>query len=486
MQPIDVGDLAFDRHSSSLQKQLFSAIRSKISGHLWAKGGKLPSTRKLSLELSISRNTVIAVYEQLVAEGYLESRAGSGFYVAIELPDYTFSDYTFPDHAFPEHVSSTSKNVATQKSEVSSQELNRSFAPGVPDLAQFPLIKWNRLLQRHATRVSLLGSQDIQGDRRLREALCDYLSSSRSVSCSADQIVITAGAQQALTIALMATLKPNDQVLMENPGYVQMRKSIDLLGLQLEPVEVVPKAGIDLDHIKASTAKCLYVTPSNQYPMGTSVHLEQRIELVRWAREKSGWIIEDDYDSEFQFAHRPYPSLQGLSAEVGAKERIFYIGSLSKVMFNGLRLGYLIVPQALLSRSLEIKDALSGDSPSHVQAALADFILEGDLLRHIRKMRRLYKHKYELMMEAIGTHFLGRVEVISQAAGLHITFRWKEGCSELELCQRAKEKGITIRPLSMYEYQPQTKRDWQAVVLGFGNIELDDIDPKIATLAQLL
>ncbi|MGF1698491.1 PLP-dependent aminotransferase family protein [Vibrio lamellibrachiae] len=475
MQPIDIGDLPFDRATSSLQKQLFSAIREKISANLWPKGGKLPSTRKLANELAISRNTAIAVYEQLVSEGYLESRVGSGFYVAIELPDYIFE----------KNAPISNLNISSSdRAEV--HDLNGSFAPGVPDLTHFPMSKWSRLLQRHASRVNLLGSQDLQGDPYLRQALCDYLSSSRSVSCSADQIIITSGAQQALSIALMSTLEPNDKILMETPGYAQMRKVISLLRLDLEPVDVAPKVGLNLDQVKTSRAKSLYVTPSNQYPMGTTINLEQRIELVRWAKENNRWIIEDDYDSEFQFAHRPNPSLQGLSAKVGADARVLYIGSLSKVMFNGLRLGYLVVPKGLVARCLEVKDALSGDTPSHVQAALADFIVEGDFLRHIRKMRRLYKQKYELMIDVIERHFSDKVEVISQAAGLHVTLKWEAGISELELCEKAIEKGITIRPLAMYEHETANDRQWQSAVLGFGNIDIEDIDHRIATLAQLL
>ncbi|WP_295891835.1 PLP-dependent aminotransferase family protein [uncultured Vibrio sp.] len=473
MQPIDIGDLSFDRNASSLQKQLFSSIRAKITAHLWPKGGKLPSTRKCSTELAISRNTVIAVYEQLVSEGYLESKVGSGYYVAIELPESLFAS-----HELVERSNQQQERVAV--------DINRSFAPGVPELSSFPMVKWSRLLQRHATRVNLLGNQDLQGDLGLRQALCDYLSSSRSVSCSVDQIIITSGAQQALSLAVMSTVGSQESLLMETPGYVQMRKIIELLGIKSEPVSVQPRLGLDLSQVMASQAKALYVTPSNQYPMGTTIDLEQRIELIRWAKEHERWIIEDDYDSEFQFAHRPFPSLQGLSVEVGAAASVLYVGSLSKVMFNGLRLGYLIVPKSLVARCLEIKDALSGDTPTHVQAALTDFIVEGDFLRHVRKMRRIYKQKHTAMVEAIARHFPDDIEVISQAAGLHVTLRWFGGVCESDFCNQAKKKDIILRPLSMYEAQPRDNRQWQGAVLGFGNIHIDEIDSKIAELAELL
>ncbi|HAS6780497.1 TPA: aminotransferase class I/II-fold pyridoxal phosphate-dependent enzyme, partial [Vibrio parahaemolyticus] len=180
----------------------------------------------------------------------------------------------------------------------------------------------------------------------------------------------------------------------------------------------------------SSDADALYITPSNQYPMGTTLNTEQRGKIINWAVEQSSWIIEDDYDSEFQFAHRPYTSLQGLAAQMGRDDRVLYVGSFSKVMFNGLRLGYLVVPERLVEQCLVVKDALSGDSPTHTQEALADFITEGGLLRHIRKMRRLYKTKHEQMHVSIQQHFGDRVCVVSQAAGLHVTLKWQDGMDE--------------------------------------------------------
>ncbi|MCW8335838.1 MocR-like pyridoxine biosynthesis transcription factor PdxR [Vibrio paucivorans] len=471
MQPIDIGDLSLAAENTSLQQQLFNAIRSKIVASLWPKGGKLPSTRKLAAELNISRNTAISVYEQLAAEGYLQAKAGSGYYVAVELPEQYLSQDVEP-----------SGTKVTRPA----LDVNASFAPGVPDLQAFPAKKWGKLLQRHVSRTTLLGNQDLQGDSALRQALADYLSSSRSVKCDSEQVIITSGAQQALTISLMATLSANDSVLMESPGYIQMRKVIQLLGHRSQSVNIAPHTGIDLEAVFSSEASALYITPSNQYPMGTTINVEQRISLLEWAKKNQRWIIEDDYDSEFQFAHRPYPSLQGLSADVGAEQQVLYIGSLSKVMFNGLRLGYLVAPKGLVDRCLAVKDALSGDSPTHVQAALADFIVEGDFLRHIRKMRRLYKQKHERMLKAISTHFGDRVEVISQPAGLHVTLRWKGDISEVQWCEAAKERGIILRPLSMYETQDSSARSWQGAVLGFGNVSLDGIDEKIAELADIL
>lgn len=470
MQPIEIGDLVLADGPENLQSKLFHAVRLKIVGQLWPTAGRLPSTRKMAAELGLSRNTVVAAYEQLVAEGYIESRRGAGFFVAVTLPEQYFN----PGDA----------TVGAQDTHRPPGDVNAPFAPGVPDLAQFPLAKWNRCLQRHVGRVNLLGNQPIQGCMELRSALAAYLASSRSVHCHADRIIITSGAQQALAIALMATVPKGESVLMEQPGYTQMTKVLELNSLNLEPLPVRALSGLEIETALQSHARALYVTPSNQYPMGTTLNTEQRLTLIEWARIRKSWIIEDDYDSEFQFAHRPYTSLQGLAAQVGCDERVLYVGSFSKVMFNGLRIGYLVVPASLVESCVAMKDALSGDSPAHTQAALAEFIAAGDLQRHIRKMRRLYKQKHQRVCEAIG-RYLPSVSVISQAAGLHVTLKWRNGPDERTVCHRAKQADIILRPLSYYEHDCAELRHWYGAVLGFGNTALDQIEPQIMRLARV-
>lgn len=465
---IDIGDLRLPEMNATLQGRLFHAIRDKIVHGLWPVGGKIPSTRKLALELSLSRNTIIATYDQLLCEGYIESRQGSGFYVAIELPEhYLVTKAVAIPRAMPaEHI-----------------DLNGSFSPGIPDLSLFPLKKWQHYLQRHSSRHRILGNSDLQGIYELRLALSHYLASSRSVVCQPEQIIITSGAQQGLAIAAMAILKHGDQILLEQPGYVQVDKVMSLVDAEKIYIDVSPHKGLNIDQVIDSSARALYVTPSNQYPMGTTLNSEQRLKLIEWASQGQRWIIEDDYDSEFQFAHRPYTSMQGLAAQLGLDEHILYIGSFSKVMFNGLRLGYMVVPENLIARCNQIKDALSGDSPAHTQYALADFINEGELLRHIRKMRRIYKAKHQTMVTAIELHFGQHVEVISQAAGLHVTLRWQGGIDEETLRQRALESDLIIRTLGYYQPSEHKNRDWHGVVLGFGNTDLEKIAENIALLA---
>ncbi|MDO6524531.1 PLP-dependent aminotransferase family protein [Motilimonas sp. 1_MG-2023] len=469
---IDSGDLVLQDGANSKQDRLFHAIRDKIVQQLWPKSARLPSTRALAQHLAVSRNTVIATYEQLVAEGYLESKVGSGFYVAVALPQHYFNAQVEKQYVATSHSTST-------------LDINTAFAPGVPDLVQFPIKLWQKCLQHHGSRSVLLGSQCLQGDKDLRAALSDYLASSRSVHCDPERVIITNGAQQAIVIALMCVLKANDSILMEQPGYAQLNKVVNFFGYQQQGLKVSPYQGVDMSQLLSSDAQAVYMTPSNQYPMGTSLNTEQRLKIIDWASTHSRWVIEDDYDSEFQFAHRPYSSMQGLAGQMGIS-RILYIGSFSKVMFNSLRLGYLVVPKALVATALAAKDALSGELPSYNQAALAEFINEGHLLRHIHKMRRLYKLKHQAMLQAIAVHFANKIEVVSQAAGLHVTLKWQQGIDEQTWTQRAKAAGIIIRPLSYYERSEYTKkRGWHGAVLGFGNIALAQIDSKIEQLAAL-
>jgi GntR family transcriptional regulator/MocR family aminotransferase len=486
---IDIGDLDLSTTSSikhgtkrlNKQERLQQAIRDKIVQGLWVQGGKLPSTRKLSQDLSLSRNTVINTYEQLVAEGYLESRQGSGFFVVPKLPDA----FLYAEGTPSARLAKASCSDRTQKHILPNQDLNQPFSPGVPDLVQFPHAQWQRLMARHSGRPHLMGSQDLQGLPQLRHALADYLLGSRSVRSDASRIIITQGAQQALTIALMATMEHRDDVVaFEDPGYSNLRKIVTLMAYASDAIPVTPKQGLNIDRVLTSPAKALYITPSNQYPLGTTLTTEQRLQLIEWANTHQRWIIEDDYDSEFQFSHRPYSSLQGLSAQLGEQQRVLYVGSFSKIMFNSLRLGYLVVPDALFSRCLAIKEALAGNTTCHSQAALADFIVEGGLIRHIRKMRRLYTTKFKAMQASIAAYFGSDMAVISQAAGLHVTLKWTGMLDEELWAERALAKGIVIRPMSYYESNNAQHRDWNGAVLGFGNVATERIDESIKLLAD--
>ncbi|MGF1751181.1 PLP-dependent aminotransferase family protein [Vibrio cionasavignyae] len=477
MADIDTANLVLVNEGHTLQQALFEQIRERILCGSWLAGARLPSTRTLASELKVSRNTVIHTYEQLLAEGYLVSKAKSGFFVAVTPPDQFLTTVS--------PISQTPQGTNNSPS-------NRLFSPGIADLAQFPAKQWNRYLQRHVGRSSLLGNQDLQGLLALREALATYLTSSRSVECCADQIIVTSGAQQSIAIALLVTQSSNANApfLVECPGYRQVVKVLELFNIKHDYVKVSGGSGLDVDSVVSRSATGVYLTPSNQYPMGCSLNTDQRLQLIEWAKRGKRWIIEDDYDSEFQFDSRPFRSMQGLAAQANAADQVIYIGSTSKVMFNALRIGYMVVPKHLLARCLEIKDALSGDTPSHVQAALADFITEGGLVRHIRKMRRVYEAKFLVMKASIQQYFGRDWVVISQGAGLHITVEWRSNVDEVLFSVQAEQVGIVVRPMSFYQptqdkiMLPREPRN-SAIVLGFGNASMDDIAPSMERLSTL-
>lgn len=471
MNVIDISDISLAKSGVTLQHNLFSQIRSRILNGRWVSGAKLPSTRTMANQLKVSRNTIIQTYDQLVAEGYLVSKPHSGFFVSLSLPDQYLNA--------PEGKNEIALGVDnTPKSGL--------FSPGVAELALFPTAQWNRLLQRHSTRISLLGNQDLQGYLPLREALHRYLTSSRSVVCNPNQIIITSGAQQSIAIALLAinSLGNNDKLLVEYPGYRQVVKVLDIFNMDYGFVDVTAEHGLNTEHIINQKALGVYLTPSNQYPMGSSIQTEQRLQLISWAQENQSWIIEDDYDSEFQFDSRPLRSMQGLAAESGNANHMVYIGSMSKVMFNALRIGYMVVPEGLVKVCLEIKDALSGDTPSHTQAALAEFIDEGMLVRHIRKMRRRYEQKYHLMKQCITERFGSEWQVVSQGAGLHITVQWQSDVDEHQFSGLALSHNIVVRPMNYYE-PINHKRLCGSVVLGYGNAPLESIPESIEKLSVL-
>ncbi|MGF1774041.1 PLP-dependent aminotransferase family protein [Vibrio wakamikoensis] len=476
MSVIDSSDLSIDLEAIAsgkvtLQQVLFQQIRTRILKGFWPSSAKLPSTRLLASQLKISRNTVIQTYEQLVAEGYLNAKANSGFYVALSLPE--------------QYMASDQVQVTAERGTDDTPN-NGLFAPGVAEFSAFPMTAWSRLLQRHSNRSTLLGNQDLQGLVSLREALHRYLTSSRSVVCNPDQIIVTSGAQQSIAIALLATqkLKPHQRFLVELPGYRQVVKVLDTFAVDYDFVDVDARTGVDIQRIVNSESSGIYLTPSNQYPMGCSIQTEQRLQLIEWAQQNQSWIIEDDYDSEFQFDSRPFRSMQGLAAESGNADKMIYIGSMSKVMFNSLRIGYMVVPPHLVPLCLEIKDALSGDTPALVQAALADFIDEGGLLRHIRKMRRLYEQKYRVMKQCIQDAFGQDWRLVSQGAGLHATIQWQSSVDEITLSEMAQEVGMVVRPMQFY--QPLAKpRNYGSIVLGFGNAPIEAIPDKVKVLAEL-
>ena len=376
-----------------MYRQLYDKLRRAILDGRLRAGAKLPSTRGLAQELAIARNTVMGAYEQLLAEGYLEGKTGSGTYVARTLPEAVLNISPVRPTASvtrnPGRLSRRGQTLATNRLGIRYIEPPRPFRPGTPAIDHFPFDLWSRLLAKYWRRepAGLLPYTDPAGYEPLRAAIAEYISAARAVRCDPEQIIVVSGAQQALDLATRLLLDPGDEVWMEDPGYNGARAAF--LGAGVKPVAVpIDNDGLDvtMGEKLSPHARLAYVTPSHQYPTGVVMTLSRRLGLLRWAERKRRWILEDDYDSEFRYASRPVPSLQGLDKS----GTVIYCGTFSKVLFPSLRLGYIVVPASLVDAFRGAKAVVDRHCPTVEQAVLAEFIAEGHLARHIRRMRMLY------------------------------------------------------------------------------------------------
>ncbi|WP_034838016.1 MocR-like pyridoxine biosynthesis transcription factor PdxR [Endozoicomonas numazuensis] len=466
----------------ALFKQIYEALRNKVLNGYLKPGTKLPSSRALAIQLKVSRNTVIAAFDQLLAEGYLESRTGSGTFVAVELPENWLPSPTA-------HFSNTSaasvqlSDYATHldRMEMRNEEGNQTFCVGVPDLKAFPHKIWNRLSQQLPASglTSLMGNGPAEGYQPLREAISDYVSASRSVQCDAQQIIITSGAQQALDLCARILMNPGQTAAIEEPGYKGARRALSSAGANIMTCPV-DNQGLILETLKKSQhpPKLIYVTPAHQYPLGAMMPLDRRMELLDWAFEQQCWIIEDDYDSEYHYQSRPVASLQGLARQ----QQVIYMGSFSKVLFPSLRLGYLVLPPTLVEIFTKAKQEQTGVTPLHTQAVTAAFMQEGHFNRHLRRMRLNYEEKLKTLLEAC-EKLSPWCTVHAQGAGMHLALEFKPGICEGTVVRNLKTKNILCSPLSSYFYG---KEKLQGLVLGFANSTLKEIASGVAIIHNVL
>ncbi len=475
----------------SLQRQLYQALRQPLLSGLWPSGALLPSSRVLASELLLSRNTVNAALAQLVAEGYLQGQPGRGYCVITQLPDAYFQASRGVERAGLPNIPVPAANpgsAITQQQTNTSPQIATPFKagllePGVPDLSAFPYRIWQRLLQRHASRPLLGVGGDTLGYQPLRQALCLYLQQSRQVHCTEQQILITAGAQQGLYIAALLVAARGDKVLMESPGYGRLRQALQLQDLTIGYLNAAgPEGVIAEDLATQQDCKALFLTPGHQYPMGGIMPLSQRLAILQWAQQQGCWVVEDDYDSEFQFKHRPVASLQGLAHGQG----VIFVGSFSKTMLPALRLGYLVAPTSLIQRAAAIVQAIHGDIPLLTQAALADFTSEGHFSRHLRKMRKLYQQKQQLAQQ-LASRYLPDWQLHALHAGLHLVLRCPVAMQAAFegplLQQRLAAAGFAPALLSKYQFAGETAA---GLVIGIANISPADLERGLQLIAAVM
>ena len=454
----------------SLHQQLYRAMRALLLQQLWPAGSMLPSSRQLATDLQLSRNTVNQALQQLVAEGYIHAVAAKGF-IATELPETYFQPV--PEDAQPAVALSAYHYDLPVKMAL----VNGALQPGVPDIAAFAHRQWRQLLHRHSDRPGLHGFAEPTGYAPLRQALVAYLRQSRQVVCDEDNLLITSGAQQALYITACLVAQPGDTVLMENPGYPRLKQALQLRQLQIEHLDAGTPEGLDISQLPTRTkARALFLTPGHQYPLGGIMPLAQRLAVLDWAKQQQCWLIEDDYDSEYQYQHRPVASLQGLAGGEG----VLFCGSFSKTLFPALRLGYLVAPKPVITQAAAIQQALQGDTPLLPQAVLADFIREGHFGRHVRKMRRHYQIKKQLAVHYLQQH-LPQCRLFACHAGLHLTLTFPVKLDEQALLIQLRAQGIRAQPLSRYYFGAASH---SGLVIGIANDKMPQALQPLIRICQ--
>jgi GntR family transcriptional regulator/MocR family aminotransferase len=477
-----------------LHQQLYQELRRSIlSGRLSA-GQRLPSTRALAKSLGLSRATVTQSYEQLTSEGYLQPVIGSGTSVSTQLPDELLQAPPVSSARQSRQVQSTQlrphppvrlsnygTNLANFVQEPESPEHLINFRYCRPAVDHFPIEEWRRLLLRHcrAGEHELLDyAEGGKGYAPLRETLARYLARARAVSCTPEQIIIVNGSQQALQLCAQVLIDRGDVVALEEPGYLGARQAFLTHGARLHPVPV-DEAGLRLAELPEEAAKLLYVTPSHQFPTGGVLSLPRRLELLAWAEKTGALLVEDDYDSEFRYGGRPVPSLQGLTQS----ENVLYVGTFSKVLFPALRVGYLVVPPALASIFERAKWLMDRHTPTLEQRALTDFINEGYLERHLRRMRTLYDQRRQKLVQALQAQFGEAVTILGENSGMHLMIRLRTKWTDTEITQRAATAGVGLLSARIY-YLGGCRGD--EFVLGYATLSERKIQEGIRRLATAL
>ena len=485
--------VALDPTSTTpLYHQLYEILRQAILDYRLPGGTRLPSTRLLAAELGVSRNTVLNTFDQLWSEGYLEARHGSGTFVTRALPEdlLTLPPGAAQGPAPMGQRANVSRYGARLLSAVGRMPgplvpqvrgKPRPFRQGVPALDAFPHALWGRLLARCRRRSSyeLLNYAD-DSQQALREAIAAYLGPGRGVRCTAEQVIVVAGSQQGLDLVARVLLDPGDPIWIEDPCYPGAYGALLGAGASVVPLSVDGE-GLDVAAgvTRCPQARLAFVTPSHQFPLGVTMSLRRRLELLAWAGRTGSWIVEDDYDSEYRYTGRPLAALQGLDRE----GRVIYLGTFSKVMFPALRLAYLVVPPDLVDAFRAARLFAAQHPPLLEQAALAEFIAGGQSARPVRRMRALYAGRQAALVAAARRQLAGLLDVPPAEAGMHLLGWLPDGVDDRVASQRAAAQGVDAFPLSTYCLETSRRG---ALLLGYAAVNEQEIEEGVSRLARAL
>jgi GntR family transcriptional regulator/MocR family aminotransferase len=470
-----------------LYRWLYDELRSAIlSGHL-RPGARLPATRDLAAQYGLSRPTIVTAFEQLRLEGYVEGKVGSGTYVSKTLPDELLQAPRTKSVTRTRRRGIPLSAYARRLQPLARAESRpvRAFRANQPALDAFPMTLWAQVASRRLRRVSarLLAGGEALGYRPLREAVAEYLNTSRGVKCTADQVLIISGVQQALDRAAHLLLNPGDPVWMEEPGYPGAAVVFRAVGAKICAVPV-DSEGLNLEAgqrrwQRQGRPRLVYVTPAHQFPLGVTMSLRRRLSLLEWARRSRTIIFEDDYDSEYRYSGRPIPALQGLDRAAV----VIFAGSFTDALFPALRLAYLVVPSDMVDIFAAAESVSTHHPPLIDQAILCDFINEGHFARHVRRMRELYAERLSVLVESARERLSGLLEIPPVEAGLR-TVGWLQGGILADQAARAAAKyDVEVVPLGRYSYG-RTRRE--GLMLGFAAVDAGEIRRGVEQLARAL
>ena len=468
-----VGEIWLDRSASAtLQDQLVAAIRDLIQRAALVPAEELPSSRELAAELKVSRNTVVYAYDRLISEGYLESAPRSGVFVnsALALPPQP-KGHPRSKGPYGRIVEATAEIALGTP---------RPFRPSQPDVTLFPLLTWNRIrgrvLRREGHGILHYQAQCVAGYPALRQGVAAYIREHRGVRCDWNHVVITAGSQQALFLLAMLLLRPGDRAYVEDPGYLESRLAWRRAGATVVSGSVDDQ-GLCLPTQWRGGMTLVYTTPSRQFPTGAVLSLTRRLALLELATGANAWIVEDDYDSELRYGAAPLPSLQSLDRN----GRVIYVGTFSKLLFPSLRLGYVVLPDPLLDRFIELKHLTDDHLPLIDQATLASFLETGAFYSHIRRCRRAYAQRQAAFLRLFGSGELP-LRFPYTDGGMNLAGFLPPGTDDRVWSQRLSEGGFDVPPLSRYAERPTRP----GLVFGFTAFTPDVIGASFARVARIL
>lgn len=457
--------ITIDRGQSiSLTQQIYDQVRNGILEKHLKEGEKLPSSRELAGSIGVSRNIVLEAYERLIAEGYLEVRPKAGTFVALG------TSLSFVERAMwkdtPRKISDNRKTYI-------------DFKAGNPAIDYFPRKKWAQLTKEiclHSS-VEAFGYGEASGMKALKDVLVDYLKRVRGVQCRAEQIFITSGATQGLKLITEMLGKDNKTIAVEDPVTDEMRNIFTFSNAKIIPVPV-DENGIDPYRLPDQSPSFVFVIPSHQFPLGGILSIQRRLQLIEYAEKMNCYIVEDDYDSEFTYEGAPVPSIQGI-----APNHVIYVGTFSKILSPGLRIGYVILPEELVDSFELIKWFSDRHTSSLEQLVLAQFIREGYLDRHVRKMKKIYREKRERLVSAIQHNFQDAT-IIGKSAGMHLVVEIPGVDFRPSFIHKMEQSGVKVYPIEQYSLEKGKHKE--RIVMGYGGLSLEEIEKGVRLLRKVI